>query len=164
MDIFTIAIVILVSILTITFIFYKKITFITFSFINLIFPILIVIALSTVFLPSIYKSLGESIVSNSPFGEQIKNVDTILTQAGETQNSIVGQIQNLFGQGNSNQEKYESDLFEKFAEFIGNTLRMFTLLLALILSVVVVYIKYAYSGVYEVERLKKRVEVLEIKE
>ncbi|MEO6728290.1 MAG: hypothetical protein ABIM99_00040 [Candidatus Dojkabacteria bacterium] len=160
MQILTVAILILVIFLTLSFFFYKKVIHVTSLFITLIFFLSVALSLSALFLPQLYKSGAELALKDAPFGVQLKNFDTTMTDIGKIPTSIIGSLGNLFGQNNQSAE-YKSDLYNQFIDFSGGLIRIMVLIFSLIIMFISVYVRYAYSGVLESDKLARKVSELE---
>lgn len=160
MGILTISILILVIILVIFFFLYKKIIAVAAFFIFVVFIGSIVCILSALFFPQIYKSGAELLVKDSSFGTELKNFDGTITNIENLPTSVVNSIGNLFGQ-NSQTQTFKSDLYNQFVDFTGSLIRIMVLIVAIILMVISVYVRYSYAGVIESEKLSKRVLELE---
>lgn len=160
MEIVQAAFIIIILLLLIFFVFYKKIIHVAAAFITIAFFISILLSLSAIFLPQIYKSGAELLIKDSDFGLQLKNLDNSFTQVGNLPNGILDSIGNIFGQ-NSERESYKSDLYNQFVDFTGSVLRIDLLIFAIIIMILSVYVRYSYSGLIESEKLARKVQELE---
>jgi len=160
MDILQISILILVIFLALSFIFYRKVIHVTSIFIALLFIVSIVLSLAAVFVPQLYKSGAEILLKDTPFAVQLKSFDGTITDISKLPTSIIGSIGNLFGQNNTTTE-YKSDLYNQFINFAGGLIRIMTLIFAIIIMLISVYVRYSYSGVIESEKLARKVNELE---
>lgn len=160
MDILTASILIFVIILILFFFLYKRIVAVAALFIFLLFITSIIFTISALFLPQLYKTGAEVLVKDTPFAQQLKYADGTFTEIGKLPSSIIGTIGNLFGQNNQTQE-FKTDLYNQFVDFFGGLLRILVLVIALIIMLVSVYVRFSYSGLVESQKLEKKVKELE---
>jgi len=160
MNILQLALLILVTFLFLSFIFYRKVIHVTSLFITVIFFLSIILSLSAIFLPQVYKAGAELVLKDTPFATQLKSFDTSITDISKIPTSILGTLGNLLGQANTQQE-YKSDLYNQFIDFAGGLIRVMVLIFGIIIMVISVYVRYSYSGVIESEKLARKVSELE---
>jgi len=160
-DILTIIVVITILAITLGFVFYKKIVGISLLAIKIIFPLAVLIALSTLFLPTLYKSFVESNFQETTLAQNLKTVDKTLTQVSNVQINISNTINNFLGNGiNQQVDEYQSDLYSQVLEFMVGVLRVLILTLSIVILVFTLYIRYSFAGSFEVAALQKQINEL----
>lgn len=159
MTILQIAFLIIILVLFLFFIFYKKIIHVASIFVILIFFSSVALTLSAVFIPTLYKTGAEILVKDSDLGKQLKNLDDSFTQVGNVPNNILDSIGSIIGQ--APRESFKSDLYNQFIDFSGGLIRVMILILGIIIMVISVYIRYSYSGLIESQNLARKVRQLE---
>lgn len=167
MDIVTLVIVGIVILLTLAFALYKKILGVSTFLLKILFPLSIIAIFSVLFLPQIYLNFVESNFVDTPLANNLKSIDTTLTNVTTLQNEIVDKVQGLLNWGNTNQveqvEQYTSNIYGQVVNLLANILRVLVLIISLIILLFLVYIRYAFSGVIEAQNLEKRIVKLERK-
>ncbi|CAG1020439.1 hypothetical protein DOJK_00338 [Patescibacteria group bacterium] len=167
MDIVTLVIVGVVILLTLAFALYKKILGVGTFLLKILFPLSIIAIFSVLFLPQIYLNFVESNFVDTPLANNLKSIDTTLTNVTTLQNEIVDKVQGLLNWGNTNQveqvEQYTSNIYGQVVNLLANILRVLVLIISLIILLFLVYIRYAFSGVIEAQNLEKRIVKLERK-
>lgn len=167
MDIVTLVIVGVVILLTLAFALYKKILGVSTFLLKILFPLSIIAIFSVLFLPQIYLNFVESNFVDTPLANNLKSIDTTLTNVTTLQNEIVDKVQGLLNWGNTNQveqvEQYTSNIYGQVVNLLANILRVLVLIISLIILLFLVYIRYAFSGVIEAQNLEKRIVKLERK-
>lgn len=148
-------------ILTLGFFFYKRIVNVSLLFIKILFPISLLIALATLFLPQLYSSFVESSFSATVLAQNLKSVDKTLTQVSRVQISLSNTINGFLNNGNQESvEEYESNLYKQVTEFMAGSLRVLILILSIIILIFALYIRYSFSGSFEVMSLQKQINIL----
>ncbi|MFS8131174.1 MAG: hypothetical protein ACMG57_04300 [Candidatus Dojkabacteria bacterium] len=160
MNILQLALLILVIFLILSFVFYKKVIHVTSLFITLLFFASIIFSLSALFLPDLYKSGAELLLKDTQFATQLKSFDGTVTEISKLPTTILGSLNNLFGQTNTTQA-YKSDLYNQFIDFSGGLIRIMILIFSIVIMVLSVYVRYSYAGVIETEKLSRKVNQLE---
>ncbi len=167
MDIVTLVIVGIVILLTLAFALYKKILGVSTFLLKILFPLSIIAIFSVLFLPQLYLNFVESNFVDTPLANNLKSIDTTLTNVTSLQNEIIDKVQGLLNWGNTNQieevEKYTSNIYGQVVSLLANILRVLVLIVSLIILLFLVYIRYAFSGVIEAQNLEKRIVKLERK-
>lgn len=161
MDTITVVILVLVLLLAASFVFYKKVVNVSVVFLRVIFPISIIAILSVLFLPQLYLSFVQSNFENTPLAANLKSVDTTLTQVTRVQNNIINTVQGFFNSGTAEVTEYTSNVYGQVVDMLANILRLLILTISFIVLVFLVYIRYAFSGIFEAQYLEKRVKHLE---
>lgn len=172
MNLITIIFFALIILSIFVFIFYKRIVVASFLLLNIIFALSLLSSLAALFAPFVFTAATESFLSNSSFGMQLQSADNTIKNVGNIPNDLKNRIEDLF---NREEQSNQSDLAETpglyvtFVNFISGLLRIFTLILATIVMVVSVYIRYAFGGLKETSRLEirnteleKRIQALEL--
>lgn len=167
MDIVTLVIVGIVILLTLAFALYKKILGVSTFLLKILFPLSIIAIFSVLFLPQLYLNFVESNFVDTPLANNLKSIDTTLTNVTSLQNEIIDKVQGLLNWGNTNQieevEEYTSNIYGQVVSLLANILRVLVLIVSLIILLFLVYIRYAFSGVIEAQNLEKRIVKLERK-
>lgn len=134
---------------------------------KLAFPILLVIALSALFLPQVYNSGADLMLRQAGTYTTIRSLDKNIAAIGNVPGNILGNLGNIFNSGGSTQTNsdkpgfLESQLYVSLINLIGFLLRIFTLILSLIGMGVVLYLSYSTAGVTQSAELQIRVKQLE---
>ncbi len=153
---------VLLILICLAYIFYKQVIKLSVVAINLGFPIIAVIAFSALFFPGIYHSVAEFTLSSTPFAQQLKSIDETVTSASNVPNDIINGIQNLFNQNQQNPaQPVKTNLYGQFIDFAAEVIRWTIFIVSFILMIVLIYFKYSYSSVFEVQELKRRLEKME---
>lgn len=157
-NIFIIAIVLLLSAI---FILYKRIASIAVVFINILFPLAIITILLTLFYPQGFTYIVENNFKETPLAYNLKSIDSTLTEVSKIQNSIGNSINNILNPNQSNAiEEYNSNIYQQVLNLLTTLLRIFLLVLSLLLLIFAVYIRYAFSGIFETRDLQKQINQL----
>lgn len=156
---------VIIAIIFVAFVFFKRIILATHILITIGFFLSLVIALSVLLLPNVYSSITSSIFDDSFFGMQLQNIDNTLTDLVKAEEGLKSTIQDFFGNSGGEDiidtDRASAELYPHFINLITTILRAFLLLLALSSMIVCTYLRYAFAGLHEVRLLEKRVEKLE---
>jgi len=157
-DILTAIIVITIILITLGFVFYKKIVGLSLLAIKVLFPITVIVAFSTLFLPDLYKGFVETNFESTVLAQNLKSVDKTLTQVSKVQINITNTINNFLNNGANQQvDEYKSNLYSQVLDFMASVLRILILVISIILLVFALYIRYSFAGSFEVISLQKQV-------
>ena len=170
-DILTLIILFAIICITLGFVFYRKILGLSLLVIKILFPVTVLIALSTLFLPSIYESFVEINFENTILAENLRSVDKTLTQVSNVQINISNTINSILNNGiNEPIDKYQSNLYSEVLNFIVGVLRVIVLLVSILVLIFGLYIRYSFAGSFEtislqkqINELKKEIELLKSK-
>lgn len=155
---------IILIVIALAFLFYRQVIHANLVVITLLFPLSFLIAMSALFIPGIYHSLTDTALSETQFAQQLKSVDSTLTTAGNAPSNLLNDIQKLFNPNNSNQNsQYKSELYPQLVNLLSEVLRWLIFIFAFIVMILVAYSRYAFSSVFQVDKLERRVSELEKK-
>ncbi len=152
---------IVLILVALAFLFYRQIIHVNLVAITLLFPISFIVAMSALFLPVVYQGAAEVAFSEAQFSQQLKALDSTLTTAGNLPNNFIDKIHELLNQENTDSREYKSELYPQFINLVGEVLRWVTFILAFVIMLLISYTRYAFSSVFQVDKLEKRVRELE---
>lgn len=165
-------ITILIVLLTLTFgfLFYRRIINISLVFIKALFVVSLLTALITLFIPQLYTSFVEARFSETILAKDLISIDKTLTQVSKVQINISNSLNSFLNTGSQEQlEEYESNIYKQTIDFMSGVLRVIILVLSILILIFSLYIRYSFSGSYDVltlqkqiNELKKEVELLKI--
>jgi hypothetical protein len=158
----TLIFVVLILLLCLSFVFYKKIISLTKVLVNIAFPFLVVIALSTMLLPQLYSSIVEISLKNSSIETTLTSVDNTLSQVGKLQSQISNSLNSILNRNQIDITEYKSNLYLEFVVAISNITRIFILLTSVVLMFILTYVKYTFAGSFNAIDLQNRINKLEL--
>jgi len=153
----------LILIFIIAFLFYRQIIGINLFFLNIAFIIAGIIAITALFVPGIFHSFANTVFENTPFAVTLKDFDTSITNVSKVPNQLLDELRSLLRQNPSqNQDvSFQSELYPNFLDLVGSMFRWAAFILAVLIMAFIVYLKYAFSGVYQTKELRKEIEDLQ---
>ncbi len=142
---------------------YRKIITCAFIILTIIFYISFAAAITTLFTPRIYTDVTEIVFEKTELGNQLLNLDKVVTTVGQTPGDIKNKIEDLISSDEEEKGEtgFKSNVYPQFIKFLGSILRLFVFTISLILMLVITYIKYSYAGLMENINLHKRIDDLE---
>lgn len=164
MDPITIGILVILAVIVLVYLFYKRILHFAFVLLNLAFISSIAGVLAALFFPVIFTSTAEVIFSESEFVDNLATVDKTLTSIKNAPGDIQDSIIDFFNGGNDESElktDQELGLYNDFIALMSTILRWGTFLFSFIALIFAIYIRYAFGGIREAQQLEKRVKKLE---
>jgi hypothetical protein len=156
---------IVIVIIFVAFVFFKRIILATHILITIGFFLSLIVAVSVLLLPDTYRSITSSLFNDSFFGMQLQNIDNTISDLVGAEEDLKSSIQDFFGGGDSDQvidtDKAQAELYPHFINLVSTIIRGSLLLLSLSSMIICTYLRYAFAGLHEVRLLEKRVEELE---
>lgn len=153
MDIITF--VILAVLLLICFIYFIKSRIIRgLSFLlKLAFPFLVIVALSALFVPSIYTQVADFSVKQSQVYVSIQNLDKTISPLFNLGGSI---FDGIFGGNSQTEDKkvVEDTILPGVVDLIGELFRLVALIVSIAGLIGLTYFSYSFENVFEVSELK----------
>jgi len=154
--------------LTAIFLLRSKITWALSLLLRLAFPFLLLLALSVIFLPSIYKWIADFSLKQAGTLQSIQNFDDRLMPILEAPENLVEDLQDLFNIGDEDQDEdtveeglLEEELYPQLVNTISIIFRVVVIAISIVGMVGIIYVSYSIEGVAEVERLKMKLASLE---
>jgi hypothetical protein len=156
-----ILIIVFLLLLGFLFVFYRRIIGLSILMVKIAFPASVLLILSTMFLPQVYTNFIESGFQSTPLAQSLKSVDKTLTDVSSVQISITNTINGIFNSGyKETVEQYKSNIYLQFVNLIALMLKLFILVIGFIILIFCIYVRYSFSGVFEVATLRKEVKKL----
>lgn len=154
-------ILITLLVLTLGFLFYRRIINVSLVFVKALFVVSLLTSLITLSLPQLYTSFVEVRFSETVLAKDLISVDKTLTQVSKVQIGISNSLNNFLNTGSQEQlEEYESNIYKQTIDFMAGALRIIILVLSIVVMVFSLYIRYSFSGSFEVMSLQKQIDLL----
>lgn len=157
-------------VLTLGFLFYRRILNLSLVFVKVLFVISLFTALITLLFPQLYTNFVESRFSETILAKDLISIDNTLTQVSRVQISISNTLNSFLNTGSQEiLEEYESSIYMQTIDFMAGALRVIMLILSIVILIFTLYIRYSFSGSFEVislqkqiNELKKEIEILKL--
>ncbi|MEI6222394.1 MAG: hypothetical protein WCP97_06535 [bacterium] len=163
-----IGISVLLVILVLIYLLYRKLFVITASVLNLLFFFFLAAALLSLFLPAVFDRGGELITEKTDIIATIRNIDGATTAVTEVPQKLTDTLRSFFTppQNNLNTTAkkagyLESTLYPKIIGLVAFLLRWFTLIVSIVFMVLIIYFRYTFAGFSDIDKLEKKVARLE---
>lgn len=142
------------------YLFHNQIAEVNYWVLRVLFPILLIIALSALFVPGIYQSAAEQMMISGQVNTKLQQLDLTIDAFNQTSSNISNGLGGLFG--NPSQQKPEpSNIYAQTLTGLTNLIRWIVFISSTILLMVVTYLHYGLAGVVKTHELEKRVHRLE---
>jgi len=131
---------------------------------KILFPLLLLLGLSALLIPSIYESLANSLLINSGTLSTIQGLDSQIGGLLELPGQLLSGIGSLFGGLEKSavpDSIIEQALYPGLILMISGLIRLFVIVTTIAGTTIVVYLSYTTSSFAKVIRLEKRVRELE---
>jgi len=167
MNTVTIIVLIILVVITLVYLARKKLIVLTVASIHLVFPVLLLVSLSALFLPQVYHSLTDFGLQQTTLPSQFKNLDNIVGTPAQLPQTILGEIGNLLGQKSTTTTPVpgviETQLYPQFVNLISEVIRFFSLIFSIIGLIVTIYLSYISSSMTDYVKLEQKYENLLIR-
>jgi hypothetical protein len=148
------------------FFFIKKIVGSMYFLLIVIFCSSIFGILSSLFFAGMYTYAVDTTVGRSAFATQLKQTDDFVDKVESTVSNLTEQIPILFWRRASDTEFYpnsKSNLYGNFVAFLAIMVRIFTFFISFFLLLICTYMKFSFHATFEISKLEKRLNRLEVK-
>lgn len=143
------------------FIFYKKILNLSLLIVRILFPLSFIGLLITLFIPQLYLGFVESNFEKTTLATNLRSVDNSLTQISKVQNTITNSVNKILNIESANIiDEYQSNIYKEAITLVTNLLRIFFIFVFFVLMIFCLYIRYAFSGLFEYNSLKSELHKL----
>ena len=166
MDTFTLITIFVIFLTVIVYIFYKYIIDLASILLNLIFIAGIFGIITSLFLHPIYVGLSNILFSNTPFTEQLVNVDTIITSVKNTPSELQNNLLELIGIENKENTASNNQSFDLKGQFLSMgayVLKAFIFIISVLLTTFSIYFRYSFGGIKSCNNLTNKIKILEEK-
>ncbi|SRR5260221_2513495 len=141
------------------FIFYKKIIGVNVLILNLLFPILFVICIVSLFWAQPYNSVSEILISNTPVAAELKNIDSSFSQMDSFSKSITDSIKYLIP--DAQPLNLKTTLFQQYIDLFAVVLRITVIIICFAGVILITYLRYVFASTFELSSLDRKVSKLE---
>lgn len=160
MNIFTITILVILTLLLALYLIRNKVKRAVFGTLKVIFVSSLLVALSALFLPQVYDATADFSLRQTGTYESLVSFDEGLGSIINAPQSIWDQISELFG-GSANDDVQntqtgilETNLYPQLVLLFGGILRISALVISILLMIIVLYVSFGFDTVSEIGKLQ----------
>jgi hypothetical protein len=166
MDYLIIFIVVVIVLLCLVYLIRNKVVHIVSKTLHLGFIVMVLVALSALFLPQIYRGVADFTLTTAGTYQNMQKLDTQVNTVIQAPQNILDAIGN-FLTGKQNEDKktdngfFVNSLYPSLVDTLGFFYRIFALILSIAALVAIIYFSYNFQSVDAMDKLKHRVDLLE---
>lgn len=162
MDVISIIVIVFAVALVILFAFRSRVMIVIHYALYVLFPVMVIILLSTVLLPGVYYQLADNMLASAGTKQAVTSLDQNITSVSTLPNDVLNGIRNLTGQDTVESSAGASGgIYIAIVNSVGGVIRILALAGSAVLSVILLYLMYVVSAATKVERLAHRVRKIE---
>lgn len=163
-DIFTVIVLIFIVVSTALFFLRSKIIRLMHWTLQILFPILLILVLTGLFLPQLYTSLADNSLQTWGTYSSLKNIDNGINAIISAPQGLINDIQNLFGGGSPEIQNFqyaETQIYPGLVAGLSGLYRVLIIIIGLVGMGMIVYLSYSTTGAYTSAKLEHKVKLLE---
>lgn len=148
------------------FVFRRQLTRFLDTLLKVLFVLLLLAAISAVFLPSVYEDLTDRGLKATGTYDLIVEVDDGISQIQDIPQNLFDGLQSLFGgeqplEDQTSNTLLEDTLYVGLVSTISGLIRLIVIAVTLLGLILLTYIQYSIGGAADVHKLERRVRELE---
>lgn len=163
-DPFTIIVLIFIVVASAIFFLRSRIIRLMHWTLQILFPVLLILVLTGLFLPQFYTSLADNSLHTWGTYSSLKSIDTGINALVSAPQGLINDIQNLFGGRSEEVQNFqyaETQIYPGLVSGLSGLYRVLVIVLSSFGMALIVYLSYSTAGAYTSAKLEQKVKLLE---